>query len=110
MRCRATVRTAMLAGLLLTPAIGAAGEPLRATAVSRLGAVLPSVIDAVWRQLPWVTAPSETPTGGAVPEGDAPGPSSVGSQDGEAGPGWDPDGLAAGTDNDTSRSETGSSS
>lgn len=110
MRWRATVRIAILAGLLLTPAIGAAGEPLNATAVSRFGAAVPRVFDAVWSVLPWVTAPSETSINAVVPLGEAPEPSSGGSQNGEGGPGWDPDGMTVGMDDDGSSSETGSPS
>lgn len=108
MSWRTMVRTAVLAGLLLTPTTGAFGVSLRSAPVYRLRPALPRLIEAVWRQLPWVTAPSETPTGTVALDGEAPEPSSGGSQDGEGGPGWDPDGLTAGTDDD-SKPGTGSS-
>jgi hypothetical protein len=108
MGLRDIVRTALLAGLLLTPAVGATGEPRGTAALSRPGALLPRLIDSLWRLPPWLTASSGTPPVATGVEGEAPEPSSGDTQDAEGGPGWNPDGLNTGP-NDPSSQTTSSS-
>lgn len=109
MRWRAILRAATLSALLVTPATGAAAEPVRSSTLSRWSAALFGLVEAGWKGLPSISASSEAP---ADPEGlnsSAHEPNPDGAQNGEGGPGWDPDGLTVSTDSDFGSGGAGSS-